>query len=313
MSTRFLPMSCTSPRTVASTMRPLSVPSARSRCGSRWRTAAFIVSALRSTKGSCMRPAPNSSPTSFIPSSRCPLMMARASSPPSASSRSSSSPRRSPSTMRRRRRSSTGASSRSAAARAGSGSASSKRERKCVSGSRPSRQRSWMRSRAAASWSSGMRFRGRIWRAFTMAASSPASVASAKKAELSTRRAAGFSPKETLETPRMACTPGSSAFKRRMASSVSFASPRRSSCPPPRGKVSMSKSRSPGSMPWRPTAMSWMRWATRSFQSAVRACPSSSMTSATAAAPKRLISGSRRAMRRSPSSRLMEFTMALPP
>ena len=49
----------------------------------------------------------------------------------------------------------------------------------------------------------------------------------------------------------------------------------------------MSKSRSPDSIPYRPTARSWMRCATRSFHSTDRACPSSSITNAMAAAPKR--------------------------
>ena len=158
-----------------------------------------------------------------------------------------------------------------------------------------------------------MRLRGRICRAFTIAASSPASTASARNAEFSTRRAAGFSPNDTFETPRIVCVPGSSVFTRRIASSVAIASPRRSSCPPPSGNVSMSNSRSPGSIPYRSTAISWMRCATRSFQSTSRACPSSSMTSATAAAPNRLISGSSRVIFRSPSSKLMEFTIPLPP
>src|SRR5438034_822771 len=44
MSTRFLPMSCTSPRTVASTMRPFPDSADRSICGSRYPTASFITS-----------------------------------------------------------------------------------------------------------------------------------------------------------------------------------------------------------------------------------------------------------------------------
>ena len=44
-------------------------------CGSRWATAAFIVSALCSTNGSCIWPQPNSSPTTFMPASRWTLMM----------------------------------------------------------------------------------------------------------------------------------------------------------------------------------------------------------------------------------------------
>ena len=50
-------------------------PSTFSMCGSRWATAAFIVSADCSTKGSCIWPAPNRSPTTFMPASRMSLMM----------------------------------------------------------------------------------------------------------------------------------------------------------------------------------------------------------------------------------------------
>ena len=62
-------MSWTSPLTVPITTRPLPPASAFSMCGSRYATAAFIVSALCSTNGSCISPRPNSSPTTFMPSS----------------------------------------------------------------------------------------------------------------------------------------------------------------------------------------------------------------------------------------------------
>src|ERR1700752_3990770 len=75
ISTRFLPMSCTSPFTVASTIVPFSCPSMRSMNGSRYATAVFIVSALCSTNGNCILPAPNRSPTTFMPSSSTLLMM----------------------------------------------------------------------------------------------------------------------------------------------------------------------------------------------------------------------------------------------
>ena len=69
-------MSCTSPLTVASTIRPLPVsPSTRSIIGSRYATAVFIVSADCNTKGSCISPEAKSSPTTFIPASRMSLMM----------------------------------------------------------------------------------------------------------------------------------------------------------------------------------------------------------------------------------------------
>jgi hypothetical protein len=54
MSTRFLPMSWTSPFTVASTIVPLPSSSDFSMCGSRYATAPFITSADCSTNGSCI-------------------------------------------------------------------------------------------------------------------------------------------------------------------------------------------------------------------------------------------------------------------
>ena len=63
-------MSCTSPLTVASTIVPLPSESAFSMCGSRCATAVFITSAEVSTKGNCMAPEPNNSPTVFMPASK---------------------------------------------------------------------------------------------------------------------------------------------------------------------------------------------------------------------------------------------------
>ena len=67
MSTRFLPMSWTSPATVANTIEPRVALSVCAIFGSRYATAAFIVCAERSTNGSCMSPDAKSSPTVFIP------------------------------------------------------------------------------------------------------------------------------------------------------------------------------------------------------------------------------------------------------
>ena len=47
-----------------------------------------------------------------------------------------------------------------------------------------------------------------IREACTIAESSPACTHSARNTELSTARAAGFRPKETLETPSVVCTSG---------------------------------------------------------------------------------------------------------
>ena len=102
-----------------------------------------------------------------------------------------------------------------------------------------------------------------------MAESSPASTHSWRNTELSAWRMAGLRPKLTLETPSTVYTPGSSALMRRIASMVSMPSRRRSSWPAPSGNVRASKIRSPGSRPYSFTARSWIRFATRTFQSAV--------------------------------------------
>ena len=79
-----------------------------------------------------------------------------------------------------------------------------------------------MRSRQTSRCSSGMRARGMIFAACTMAESSPACTHSWRNTEFNTWRAAGLRPKETLETPSVVYTPGSSALMRRMASMVAM-------------------------------------------------------------------------------------------
>ncbi len=85
-----------------------------------------------------------------------------------------------------------------------------------------------------------MRDIGRIFEACTIAASSPAPTHSARNTELSTTRAAGFRPKEILDSPRMVRTSGWRRLISRMASMVAAPSPRDSSCPVPRVKVNAS-------------------------------------------------------------------------
>ena len=68
--TMFLPISCTSPLTVAMTIRPLvCAPSdfSASMNGNRWATAFFITRADFTTCGRNIFPAPNRSPTMFMP------------------------------------------------------------------------------------------------------------------------------------------------------------------------------------------------------------------------------------------------------
>jgi len=115
MSTKFLPMSWTSPRTVANTMVPLPASSVFSMWGSRSATAAFMTSADCNTKGNCISPLANRWPTTCIPASRVSLMISKAVEPwERARSRSSSSPLASPSIMRRSSRSPTGRAASSA-------------------------------------------------------------------------------------------------------------------------------------------------------------------------------------------------------
>jgi hypothetical protein len=68
-----------------------------------------------------------------------------------------------------------------------------------------------------------------IFAASTIAEVSPADVASCKKTEFKTARAAGFSPNDTFETPSVVCTPGYFVDISRIASMVSIASRRVSS------------------------------------------------------------------------------------
>ena len=99
ISTRFLPISCTSPLTVAKSIfpRPTS-DSSFSICGSRYATAFFITSADCRTNGNCISPLPKSSPTVFIPESKKVLIISSGLIPSAiASSRSDSSPFASPS------------------------------------------------------------------------------------------------------------------------------------------------------------------------------------------------------------------------
>src|SRR5205809_483253 len=66
----FLPISCTSPFTVAMTMRPCGFAPAdfsASMNGSKYATAFFITRALFTTCGRNILPAPNRSPTTLIP------------------------------------------------------------------------------------------------------------------------------------------------------------------------------------------------------------------------------------------------------
>jgi hypothetical protein len=87
-----LPMSCTSPYTVASTTLPLVCPSAFSRYVSSRATAFFITSALWRTNGRISSPAPKRSPTSFIAGSSTSFSTGTAPFRATAASTSASTP-----------------------------------------------------------------------------------------------------------------------------------------------------------------------------------------------------------------------------
>ena len=129
---------------------------------------------------------------------------------------------------------------------------------------------------------------------------------------MSTRRALGDTPKDTLDTPSEVLTPGISFLISRMPSIVSTADGRHSSSPVVSVKVRASKMSSSGSSPCSPQISSCRRLATSSFRSRVLAMPTSSIVSAMIAAPWARTSGSTVSSLSRPASRFTEFTMALP-
>ncbi|MNY03229.1 hypothetical protein D3C86_1358390 [compost metagenome] len=168
------------------------------------------------------------------------------------------------------------------------------------------------RSSASARCSAGISARGVMWAGLTMARSSPACTQWCRKTELSTPRAWGARPKLTLLTPSTVSTPGMASLMRRMPSMVAAAESLNSSSPVARVKVRSSKMRASFGRPYSPQTMAWMRWATSSLRAAVLAMPTSSMVSATTAAPCSRTWGSKASMRVRPFSRWTELTMARP-
>ena len=129
-------------------------------------------------------------------------------------------------------------------------------------------------------------------------------------------RAAGFRPKDTLDTPRVVCTAGYRRLSSAIASIVSTASRRVSSWPVATGKVRQSTTMSSRRIPQRPVRVSTSRVATATLWAAVRAWPVSSIVRAMTAAPCSRTSGmifSNRDPGPSPSSKLTELTTARPP
>ncbi len=205
-------MSCTSPNTVASTTTPLLTPSLRSRNCSRCATAFFITSADCSTNGRISSPEPNLSPTSFIAGSSTLLSTSTGSRFSSASSIFASIP-----SLRRRRialwmRTSTGASASSSTC-AAAPFADTVCDSKCsITRCSASGRRLSTRSSHSSRSTAPISAYGVISAALTIAMSSPASVQWCSITELSTCRAAGLSPNDTLETPSDVSTPGQLAL-----------------------------------------------------------------------------------------------------
>ena len=129
---------------------------------------------------------------------------------------------------------------------------------------------------------------------------------------MSTARAGGETPKETLETPSEVFTPGSSALIRRIPSIVSTAEGFHSSSPVVRVKVRASKISASGSRPCSSQARSRIRFAISTLRSAVFAIPTSSIVSAISAAPWAFASGTTTSALSRPASRLIELTIARP-
>ena len=258
MSTRFLPMSWTSPATVASTIFAfLPAPaSALGMCGSSIDTAFFMTAADCSTNGSCIWPEPKSSPTVFMPASRWSLMIASGGYLAIASTRVLSRSRSSPSMMWRCRRSSIGRSASDFFAVVSS-IPSGKSEMKWSSGSkfsalpagRSAPRLSKMSHSAASQCSGAMRLRGMIFEACTIAAVRPRSRACCRNTLLSTARAAGLRPKEMFDRPRMMPQRGNTREISAIPSSVSRPRRRSSSLPVAMVKVSGSKRMSSSGSP----------------------------------------------------------------
>ena len=146
-----------------------------------------------------------------------------------------------------------------------------------------------------------------------MAPVMPARAAWSRNTEFSTARAAGLRPKLTLDRPNMICTSGNSSWMALMPSSVHWASLRSSSLPVAMVKVSGSISRSDCGRPCLLQAKSIRRRAMRSLSSAVLAMPTSSMVRAITAAPNFRARIRRSSAAFSPSSKLMELMIGLPP
>ncbi len=151
-----------------------------------------------------------------------------------------------------------------------------------------------------------------MWFGLTMARSRPASTQWWRKTELSTARAGGETPKETLDTPSEVLTPGISALILRIPSIVSTADGFHSSSPVVRVKVRASKIRASGSSPCPSQTISLIRRAISSLRAAVLAIPVSSMVRAIRAAPWLIASGATWSSLARPASRLTELTTARP-
>ena len=159
----------------------------------------------------------------------------------------------------------------------------------------------------------GMRCNGLILLTCTIAPVIPAFTAWSRNTEFSTARDAAFSPNEMFDNPRMIWMSGNASRISLIPSSVHCPSFRSSSFPVATVNVSGSIIRSDCGSPCLSHANATSRRAIASLLSGVFAIPSSSIVSAITAAPNFFARISRSRAASSPSSKLIELMIGLPP
>ncbi len=211
-------------------------------------TAFFIARALLTTCGRNMRPEPNSSPTTFIPSISGPSMMASGSGyARRASSRSASTKSSTPCTSACANRAST-VPLRQASSASFFLTSPCTEPANCTSRSVASGRRSKRRSSTRSSRSGGMSSYTASWPALTMPMSRPARIAWNRNAEWIASRTVSLprNANERLLMPPLTFASGNAAFSRRVASMNAMAYRLCSSIPVPTASTAGSKTTSDG-------------------------------------------------------------------
>ena len=265
MSTRFFPMSWTSPFTVASTIFPRRAPPVRGCCGSRKETAAFMAAALWSTSATINWFALKSRPTSAIPAMRGPFtiderirVLGAGERPLQVLEEPLLGPlddvRRDPLGHREvgARRRLRGRAPRKWAVKAATGSAAAVEEQVLGRGGAP--PRGWSGSAGAA-------------RLFTMAMSSPACTRVVEEDAVQHLAAGVREAEGDVGDPEDRLRAGERGLQRRTPSIVAFALPRTSRRPCRTGRRAASQTRSSSAIPYSPTRSAWARRAIAIFRS----------------------------------------------